>query len=427
MKVLVVGGGGREHALVWKLKQSPRVSEIYCAPGNAGIARDAECVPCSAEDIEGLLSFARSRGIDLTVVGPEAPLVAGISDRFEEAGLRLFGPPAKGALIEGSKAFAKRLMAKLGIPTAPFEVFDSPADAISYVRRRGGPCVVKADGLAAGKGVIVAKDASEAEAAVRLIGEEKAFGKAGDRIIVEERLVGEEVSVLAFTDGKSVLPMVAAQDHKRAYDGDTGPNTGGMGAYSPPPVYTPEVHERVCREILEPIVAGMAAEGIRYQGVLYAGLMLTEEGPYVLEFNCRFGDPEAQVVIPRLKTDLVDVMEAVLEGRLEEISLEWERRPAVCVVLASRGYPGSYEKGKVISGLDEVPEDVLVFHAATALSEGRFITSGGRVLGVTAFGETIREAVERAYEGVSKISFEGMHYRRDIAHRALVREGAAGR
>lgn len=427
MKILVVGGGGREHALVWKLKQSPRVSKIYCAPGNAGIARDAECVPCAAEDLNGLLEFARSKEIDLTVVGPEAPLVAGIRDRFEEAGLRLFGPPARGALIEGSKAFAKRLMAKFGIPTASFEVFDSPKEAISYVRRIGGPCVVKADGLAAGKGVIVARDASEAEAAVKLIAEEKAFGKAGDRIIVEECLVGEEVSVFAFTDGKSVLPMVAAQDHKRVYDGDKGPNTGGMGAYSPPPVYTPEIHERVCKEILQPIVAAMAAEGIRYQGVLYAGLMLTEEGPYVLEFNCRFGDPEAQVVIPRLKTDLVDVMEAVLDGRLEEISLEWDQRPAVCVVLASGGYPGSYEKGKVIRGLDEVPEGILVFHAATALSGECFVTSGGRVLGVTAFGETIREAVERAYEGVSKISFEGMHYRHDIAYRALKREGASYR
>ncbi|MGB9792537.1 MAG: phosphoribosylamine--glycine ligase [Thermacetogeniaceae bacterium] len=427
MKILVVGGGGREHALVWKLRQSPRVSKIYCAPGNAGIAQDAECVPLAAEDLDGLLDFARSNGIDLTVVGPEAPLVAGIRDRFEEAGLRLFGPPARGALIEGSKSFAKELMTKFRVPTAPFEVFDSPKEAISYVRRIGGPCVVKADGLAAGKGVIVAKDASEAEAAVRLIGEEKAFGKAGDRIIVEECLVGEEVSVFAFTDGKSVLPMVAAQDHKRVYDGDKGPNTGGMGAYSPPPVYTPELHDRVCKEILEPIVAGMAAEGIRYQGVLYAGLMITEEGPYVLEFNCRFGDPEAQVVIPRLKTDLVDVMEAVLDGRLEEIALEWDHRSAVCVVLASGGYPGSYEKGKAIRGLDEVPEGILVFHAATALSDGDLVTSGGRVLGVTAFGETIREAVERAYEGVSKISFEGMHYRRDIAYRALEREGASGR
>lgn len=423
MKILVVGGGGREHALVWKLKQSPRVSRIYCAPGNAGIARDAECVPCAAEDLEGLVDFARSEEIDLTVVGPEAPLVAGIRDRFEAAGLRLFGPPAKGALLEGSKVFAKQLMVKFGVPTASFEVFESPKEAVAYVRGLGGPCVVKADGLAAGKGVIVAKDTSEAEAAVRLIGEEKAFGKAGERIIVEECLVGEEVSVLAFTDGKSVLPMVAAQDHKRVYDGDRGPNTGGMGAYSPPPVYTSEIHERVCREILEPIVAGLAADGIRYQGVLYAGLMITAEGPYVLEFNCRFGDPEAQVVIPRLKTDLVDVIEAVLDERLENVALEWDPRPAVCVVLASGGYPGSYEKGKVLTGLDEVPEDVLVFHAATSLSDGRLVTSGGRVLGVTAFGETIREAVQRAYEGVARISFEGMHYRHDIAHHALEREG----
>ncbi len=422
MKVLVVGGGGREHALVWKLKQSPRVSKIYCAPGNAGIAGDAECVPCAAEDLEGLLEFARSRQIDLTVVGPEAPLVAGIRDLFEASGMRLFGPTARGALLEGSKVFAKQLMVKCGVPTASFEVFEDPQAALAHVRRIGGPCVIKADGLAAGKGVIVAKDTSEAEQAVRLIGEEKAFGKAGEKIIVEECLVGEEVSVLAFTDGRTVLPMVASQDHKRVFDGDQGPNTGGMGAYSPPPVYTSEIHHRVCREILEPIIGGLAGEGIKYQGVLYAGLMITSKGPYVLEFNCRFGDPEAQAVIPRLKTDLVDVMEAVLEGRLAGFTLDWDPRPAACVVLASGGYPGSYEKGKEISGLKDVPEDVLVFHAATALSGGRLVTSGGRVLGVTGFGRTIREAVQRAYEGVAKISFEGMHYRRDIAHHALERE-----
>lgn len=423
MKVLVVGAGGREHALVWKLKQSPRVTELYCAPGNAGIAQDAECVSCNLDDLEGLAGFARQEQIDLTVVGPEVPLVAGIRDLFEASGLRLFGPLAQGALLEGSKTFAKQIMAKYRIPTAVFEIFQDPQAALACVRKIGGPCVIKADGLAAGKGVVVAQNTAEAEAAVRLIGMEKAFGKAGETILVEELLIGEEVSVLAFTDGKTILPMVASQDHKRLYDRDEGPNTGGMGAYSPPPVYTPDIHDRVCAEILEPLVRGLAQEGIRYQGVLYAGLMLTSQGPYVLEFNCRFGDPEAQVVIPRLRSDLVDVMEAVLDERLDGITLEWDPRPAVCVVMASGGYPGAYAKGKVITGLDDIPEDVLVFHAATAASDGRVLTSGGRVLGVTGFGETVRKAVEDTYRGVAKLFFEGMHYRKDIAHRALSKGG----
>lgn len=423
MKVLVVGGGGREHALVWKLKQSPRVTELYCAPGNAGIAQDAGCVSCSLDDLEGLAGFARQEQIDLTVVGPEVPLVAGIRDLFEASGLRLFGPLAQGALLEGSKTFAKQIMAKYRIPTAAFEIFQDPQAALACVRKIGGPCVIKADGLAAGKGVIVAQNTAEAEAAVRLIGMEKAFGKAGETILVEELLIGEEVSVLAFTDGKTILPMVASQDHKRLYDRDEGPNTGGMGAYSPPPVYTPDIHDRVCAEILEPLVRGLTQEGIRYQGVLYAGLMLTSKGPYVLEFNCRFGDPEAQVVIPRLRSDLVDVMEAVLDERLDGITLEWDPRPAVCVVMASGGYPGAYAKGVVITGLDDIPDDVLVFHAATAASDGRVLTSGGRVLGVTGFGETVRRAVEDTYRGVAKLFFEGMHYRKDIAHRALSKGG----
>jgi phosphoribosylamine--glycine ligase len=426
MKLLVVGGGGREHTLVWKLKQSPFVEKIYCAPGNAGIAQEAECVPYQPDDLKGLVDFAKREGIDLTVVGPEAPLVAGIRDAFEAAGLKLFGPHANAAIIEGSKVFAKQLMAKYGIPTADFRVFRNPQEAISYVRELDHPCVVKADGLAAGKGVIVCSSRQEAEEAVHLIMEKKVFGKAGDAVVIEECLEGEEVSVLAFTDGETVIPMVASQDHKRVFDGDQGPNTGGMGAYSPAPVYTPEIHEEVCQKILFPVITALASEGRKYQGVIYAGLMITEKGPYVLEFNCRFGDPEAQVVIPRLRSDLVPVMEAVLEGRLHEVSLEWDQRAAVCVVLASGGYPGAYEKGKVIFGLEEVPPDVLVFHAGTARANGRFVTSGGRVLGVTGFGETIREAVSRTYQAVEKIYFEGMHYRRDIAHRALARGEQSG-
>lgn len=423
MRILVVGGGGREHALVWKLKQSPKVERIYCAPGNAGIARNAECVPVAADDLQGLLDFALSHRIDLTVVGPEAPLTAGIRDLFQSRGLRVFGPDAAAARLEGSKVFAKELMNRYGVPTARSRMFTEAGAALDYVRRLDAPCVVKADGLASGKGVLVAADAGEAEAAVRLIMEEKAFGRAGDRVLVEERLVGEEVSVLAFTDGRTVLPMAASQDHKRVGDGDRGPNTGGMGAYSPAPVYTQELQHKVCEQVLEPVIRGLAGEGICYQGVLYAGLMITEQGPYVLEFNCRFGDPETQVVIPRLRSDLVEVMEAVLEQRLDGLRLEWDPRAAVCVVLASGGYPGAYEKGKLISGLEQVPDDILVFHAATAAAGGQLVTSGGRVLGVTAFGESVREAAARAYQGVERISFEGMHYRRDIAYRAIEREG----
>jgi phosphoribosylamine--glycine ligase len=419
MKILVVGGGGREHALVWKLKQSPGVSRIYCAPGNGGIAGDAECVPIAAEDLTGLRDFALRERVDLTVVGPEAPLVAGIVDLFTACGLRAFGPGARAALLEGSKSFAKEAMARYGIPTAAFKVFREIGPAIRHVRELAGPCVVKADGLAAGKGVIVAGDAPEAEAALRLIMEERAFGAAGDTVIVEERLQGEEVSVLAFADGETVLPMVASQDHKRVGDGDTGPNTGGMGAYSPPPVYTPLIHEQVCSRVLNPLIRGLRRDGIPYRGVIYAGLMITAGGPYVLEFNCRFGDPETQVVIPRLRSDLLPVMEAVVSGTLSGIELDWDPRPAACVVLASGGYPGAYETGKVIAGLDQAPPDVMLFHAGTRRSGSELITAGGRVLGVTALGDTIEEAVRRAYRGVDRVSFEGMHFRRDIAHRAV--------
>ena len=419
MKVLVVGGGGREHALVWKLRQSPCVHKIFCAPGNAGIARHAECVKIAAEDVENLLSFARQEKIDLTVVGPEAPLTAGIVDTFRQHRLDIFGPAARAAAIEGSKAWAKELMAKYGIPTPEFSVFDNPEEARRYVLEHGAPLVVKADGLASGKGVKVCRTVEEALAAVADLMERKVFGKAGERVVVEEFLTGEEVSVLAFTDGKAVLPLLAAQDHKRVYDGDQGPNTGGMGAYAPAPACSERIYEEVRQKILVPVVEGLAREGCPYCGVLYAGLILTRDGPKVLEFNARFGDPEAQPLLMLCRTDLVEIMEAVLAGRLAGFEIRWAEGAAVCVVLASGGYPGPYEKGKVISGLEEVPEDIVVFHAGTALADGRLVTAGGRVLGVTALAKSIPEAINRAYEGVKCISFEGMHYRRDIGQKAL--------
>jgi len=419
MKVLVVGGGGREHALVWKIRQSPRVREVYCAPGNAGIAREATCVNIGAEDITGLRDFAREKGIDLTVVGPEAPLNAGIADLFQEAGLRIFGPSRAAAEIEGSKVLAKEIMAKYGIPTADYAVFDRPEQAYAYIKQKGAPCVVKADGLAAGKGVVVAMDEQAALDAVRSIMVDRIFGSAGDRVVVEECLTGEEVSILAFTDGYNVVPMVSSQDHKRVFDGDQGPNTGGMGAYAPAPVYSPEVHRRTVEEILVPIVRALDAEGRTYRGVIYAGLMVTPKGPKVLEFNARFGDPEAQPVLTLLDTDLVEIMEAVLENRLDRVEIRWKKQASVCVVLASGGYPGSYEKGKVIRGLDQIPEGVVVFHAGTAQKDGETVTAGGRVLGVTALGPDIPAAIEAAYAAAGKISFEGMHYRRDIGKKAL--------
>jgi len=421
MKVLVVGGGGREHALVWKLNQSPRVKEIFCAPGNAGIARDATCVKISAEDIPALLAFALEKGIDLTVVGPEAPLTAGIVDQFQAAGLRIFGPSRVAAEIEGSKVVAKEIMAKYGIPTAAYAVFTDPGEASAYIKKKGAPCVVKADGLAAGKGVIVAMDEQTALAAVRTIMEDRAFGDAGNRLVVEECLEGEEVSILAFTDGVNVVPMVSSQDHKRAYDGDQGPNTGGMGAYAPAPVYTPEVHRQTMEQILIPMVRALREEGRLYRGVLYAGLMVTSQGPKVLEFNARFGDPEAQPVLTLLETDLVEIIDAVLENRLDRIQIKWREGASVCVVLASRGYPGSYEKGKVITGLDRLPEGVVVFHAGTAEKDGSIVTAGGRVLGVTATGRDIPAALETAYKAVDNIHFEGMHYRRDVGKKAMDR------
>lgn len=423
MKVLVVGSGGREHTLVWKVAQSPLVKRIFCAPGNGGIGEQAKCVEIPATDIPALVDFARKEGIDLTVVGPEAPLTEGIADEFLRRGLRIFGPSKAATQTEASKVFAKEMMVKYGIPTAAHAVFADAEEALAHVRRREAPLVVKADGLAAGKGVIVCRTKEEAEQAVRHIMVEKTFGAAGERAIVEDCLVGEEASLLAFTDGITILPMDSAQDHKPVFDDDRGPNTGGMGAYSPAPVVTPEIYRRINEEILTRMVRGLSAEGIEYKGVLYAGLMITEEGPKVLEFNARFGDPEMQALLPRLENDLVEVMNAVIEGRLSEIELRWNPASAVCVVMASGGYPGAYEKGKVITGLDWLPSDsVHVFHAGTKrLEDGRVVTSGGRVLGVTGLGKTIAEAIETTYRAVRRIHFEGAHYRTDIGAKALGR------
>lgn len=419
MKILVVGGGGREHALVWKISQSPRVKEIFCAPGNAGITRLAKCVDIPGEDVAGLLTFALQEKIDLTVVGPEAPLTLGLVDAFEKAGLRVFGPSARAAAIEGSKVLSKNIMAKYGIPTASYAAFDNASQAEEYIRQIGAPCVVKADGLAAGKGVIVAETEQEAVDAVRLIMSQRAFGSAGDRVLIEECLVGEEVSILAFTDGETVIPMLPAQDHKQIYDGDRGPNTGGMGAYAPAPVCTPELYNFALEKILLPTVKAMASEGRPYSGVLYAGLMVTAGGPKVLEYNARFGDPEAQPVLMLLETDLVEIMEAIIDKRLADIEIKWKKGAAICVVLASGGYPGSYRKGDVISGLEQETPGVMVFHAGTVLKDGNAVTSGGRVLGVTAWGDDLPSAINLAYAGVKHINYEGMTYRKDIGQKAL--------
>ncbi|MEW6183511.1 MAG: phosphoribosylamine--glycine ligase [Bacillota bacterium] len=419
MKVLVIGGGGREHALVWKIAQNPSVKKVFCAPGNAGIGRLAECVQIKAEDVNGLLAFAREEGISLTVVGPEAPLAAGIVDVFETAGLKIFGPRQKAARLEASKVFAKEVMLRCGVPTAKAGVFDAPEPAKDYIRRLNGPCVVKADGLAAGKGVIVADGPEEAEAAVVSVMEEKAFGAAGGRVLVEERLTGEEASVMALTDGETVLPLLPAQDHKPVFDDDKGPNTGGMGAYAPAPAVTPNLLRRIEAEVLLPTIRGLAAEGIVYKGVLYAGLMLTAAGPRVLEFNVRLGDPEAQPILSLLESDLIDVMEAVIAGRLRQVKLAWRPGASVCVVLAAAGYPGSCRKGDVITGLEDMPPDAMAFQAGTGLKDGRLVTAGGRVLGVTARGADVREAIDRAYKAVEGIKFEGMHFRRDIGRKAL--------
>jgi len=422
MKILVVGSGGREHALVWKLAQSPKAEKIYCAPGNAGIAGLAECVNIAADAVDELLAFAKENDIELTVVGPEAPLAAGIVDKFEAAGLKIFGPSQRAALIEGSKALAKEIMVKYNIPTAAYGSFTDKEEALAYVKEIGAPIVVKADGLAAGKGVIVAMDLQTALDAVEDIMGAGAFGNAGSRVVIEEFLDGEEVSVLAFTDGYRVIPMVSAQDHKRALDGDQGLNTGGMGAYSPAPVFTEEMNEWVKENVLQAAVDGMRAEDRLYKGVLYAGLMLTASGIKVLEFNARFGDPETQAVLYRLDSDLVDIMLDIAAGDISNTEVNWKADPAVCVVVAAGGYPGSYRKGDEITGLEDAAEFATVFHAGTKLADGKIVSNGGRVLGVTASGADIKGAIDRAYKAVDKIHFADCFSRRDIGHRALNRK-----
>jgi len=421
MKVLLIGSGGREHALAWKIAQSPKVTKLFCAPGNAGIAAVAECVDLPADEVQALLKFARREQIGLTVVGPEAPLVAGIADRFEASDLPIFGPSQRAAELEGSKVFAKHIMRKHAIPTAHYDVFETVDAAEEHVRKAPLPLVVKADGLAAGKGVMVCQTREAALDAIAQIMKERVFGDAGNRVVVEECLIGEEASILALTDGRTIVPLPSSQDHKRINDNDQGPNTGGMGAYSPAPVITDEQAARIEREILIPIVHAMNAEERRYRGVVYAGVMMTDDGPKVLEFNVRFGDPETQPILARLKGDLVPVLAAIAEGNLQNADLAWDPRPAVCVVMASGGYPGRYEKGKLIRGLDAAAAlpDVTVFHAGTALRDGKVVTAGGRVLGVTALGDDIRGAIARAYEAVHLIRFDAAHYRTDIGARAL--------
>lgn len=417
MKILVIGGGGREHAIVRKLKESPKVTELYCAPGNGGISRDAECVPISASDISGVLKFAKKKAIDLVFVAPDDPLAAGMVDTLETAGIRAFGPTAKAAQIESSKVFSKGLMKKYHIPTAGYEVFDDPQKVLDFIRSKGKyPAVIKADGLALGKGVIIAEDYSQAENAVKTIMEDKKFGASGNRVVVEKFLTGPEVSVLAFTDGKCVKPMVSSKDHKRALDGDKGLNTGGMGTISPNPYYTPQIAETCMKTIFLPTIRAMNAEGRPFKGCLYFGLMLTPDGPKVIEYNSRFGDPETQVVLPRLKTDFVEILEAVIDEKLEQQTIEWSDEACACVVMASGGYPLSYRKDIEITGLDEngqIP-GAAVYHAGTELKDGKFYTSGGRVLGVTALGANLPEALKKAYAGVEKIHFEGAHFRHDI-------------
>ncbi|MGI1690331.1 phosphoribosylamine--glycine ligase [Thermoanaerobacter uzonensis] len=414
MKVLVIGGGGREHAIVHKLSQSPKVDKIYCAPGNAGIGLLAECVDIKVGDIEKLKEFAIKNDIDLTVVGPEMPLVQGIVDEFEKAGLKIFGPNKSAAAVEGSKYFTKQLLSKYNIPTGRFKAFDKYQEVLKFLKETWYPVVMKADGLAQGKGVFIVKDFIEAKEALDLMMKKRIFGASGDIVIIEEMLFGKEASVFAFTDGENILPMVSAMDYKKVYEGDKGPNTGGMGSIAPNPYLEEETLEEVMESILKPMVKALQKEGIVYKGVLYAGLMLTKEGPKVLEFNARFGDPETQVVLPLLKTDLIDIMEATIEGKLDKIQIEWEDKKAVCAVAVSNGYPGEYQTGFEITGLEKVKE-AFVYHAGTSLKDGKITTSGGRVLAVTSIGDSYEEAREKVYREIKKIRFEGMYYRKDIA------------
>ena len=426
MKVMIVGGGGREHALAWKCARSRRVSQVYVAPGNAGTARDARIVnvEISAEDIDRLLAFARDEDIDLTIVGPEGPLVAGICDRFAEAGLKCFGPSAKAAQLEGSKAFSKDFLERHNIPTARYRHFTELDPALEYIREQGAPIVIKADGLAAGKGVVIARSVDEAEDCARDMLAGQVFGDAGNRIVVEEFLEGEEASFIVMVDGTHIKPLATSQDHKARDDGDKGPNTGGMGAYSPAPVVTPEIERRIMREVIEPTVAGLADEGIRYVGFLYAGLMIGPDGtPRVLEFNCRFGDPETQPIMMRMRGDLPEMCLLALEGRLDEADVRWDPRAALGVVIAAGGYPEAYEKGNPISGLSSTDESVAkVFHAGTAEKNGRVVTNGGRVLCVVGMGDSVTAAREIAYKIARRIEWEGAFFRSDIGYRAVRRD-----
>ncbi|MFH0732801.1 MAG: phosphoribosylamine--glycine ligase [Candidatus Omnitrophota bacterium] len=429
MKVLVIGSGAREHALCWKIAQSRRVDKIFAAPGNGGMQKEAQCVDIKADDIPKILNFANQNKIDVTIVGPEAPLAEGIVDKFNEKGLRIFGPDKKTARLESSKVFAKEIMSRFRVPTADFMIFDNPDDAKEHINQRKTPMVVKADGLAAGKGVIICKNKSEALDAVKQTMIDKIFGQAGSRIIIEDCLEGEEASIIVISDGKRFASLASSQDHKRIYDNDKGPNTGGMGAYSPAPVISEKLDEKIQDEIIKPIISGLYKAGTPFKGVLYAGLMITADGPKVLEFNVRFGDPETQAILPRLKSDLMDAIEASIDGNMENVKLEWDKRPCVCVVCAAGGYPGNYKKGTNINGLDEADklDSVVVFHAGTNVAHDsrlntQYKTTGGRVLGVTALGIDIKQAIDKAYEACSKINFEGMHYRKDIGYRALGRE-----
>ncbi|MEW6536298.1 MAG: phosphoribosylamine--glycine ligase [Candidatus Auribacterota bacterium] len=423
MKVLVIGGGGREHALVWKLNQSPLVKKLYCAPGNGGISRIAQCVPIGADKTDDLLQFSIKEKIDFVVVGPEIPLCAGIVDVFETHKIPVFGPSKAAARLEDSKIFAKEVMIKANVPTAFHKVFTSSEEAIEYLNRKSVPIVIKADGLAAGKGAIVADTREKAKGAVKLILDDRVFGSAGDRILVEEFLPGEEASMFALSDGKTVVPLLAAQDHKRVYDNDKGPNTGGMGAYCPAPVVDPVMQERVMRLIVEPVIQQMEKEGAPYKGVLFVGLMIADNEPKVLEFNVRFGDPETQAILPLLETDLMEVFLAVHEQKLDKIRLKWKQQTALTVVLASGGYPGEYEKGIAIQGLEALDDmnKVVAFHAGTSCKDGIFYTNGGRVLNITALGSTIENAQDRAYAAIKRIYFDKMHFRRDIGNKALQR------
>ncbi len=427
MRILVIGSGGREHALCWKIAKSPRCEKLYCAPGNGGISEVAEIVNINADDIQGLLNFAKKEKIGLTIVGPEMPLVNGIVDIFTKEGLKIFGPTRELASIEGSKVFAKELMKRFGVPTADFRVFDDSNAALKYLDSKKAPIVVKADGLCAGKGVIVCDSINKAKDAVKKMLVERVFQDAGKRVIIEECLDGEEASIIVISDGTNIVPLASSQDHKRVYDNDRGPNTGGMGAYSPAPVVTEAILTKISDDIINPIIKGLAEEHVNYKGVLYAGIMITKDGPRVLEFNVRFGDPETQAIIPRLKSDLVDVIEKSIDGKLENYRLEWDSRSCVSIVIASGGYPGDYDNGMEITGLDNVKclKDVVVFHAGTKLGKratdkGKIhITNGGRVLNVTALGRNIQDAIDISYNAVEKIHFDKMHYRRDIGRRAL--------